>query len=83
MSKLAERKGISLRDIIYALKLVREIRIRFLESRGDPRALRIALIYANLTDRHEARKRLSKKEMNELSEIAVAYYEQTKGRLGL
>lgn len=78
LSRAAKDLGIPEEDLYYALKLVRELRTRAIMGKVDPRATRIALIYANLVDRHEARKKLSTEEMNRLSEIAVELFNETK-----
>ena len=83
MSQAAKDLGIPQNDLYYALKLVRELRARVIMGKVDPRAARIALIYANLTDRHEAAKELSTEEMNKLSEIAVDLFNESKAKTGL
>ena len=80
MSRAAKDLGIPQNDLYYALKLVRELRTRVVTGRVDARATRIALIYANLVDRDEAKKKLTKEEMNQLSEIAVDLFNETIDR---
>ena len=77
MSQAAKDLGIPEDDLYYALMLVRDLRAKYLATNGDPRALRIALIYANLSDRHFASKNLSTEDMNRLSDIGVTLYKQT------
>jgi len=74
----AKRLGISEKDLTQALLLIRDLRLRVLERGIDPRATRIAIIYANLVDYHWASKILSKKELWELEQIARELYNLVK-----
>lgn len=77
MTWRAKELGISVHSIELALTLVRDLRTRVLEWGIDPRATRIALIYANKVDFHEARKKLSEKELVDLEHIADEYFQVT------
>lgn len=78
MAEKAVALGIPHAHLTRALWLVRQLRIRVLEEGLDPRATRIALMYAEITDRYHAEKRLSKRELIRLSGIAFELFNQTK-----
>ena len=81
MAEKAVALGIPKKDLNAALLLVRNLRIQAIKRGLDPRATRIALIYAEITDRYHAEKRLSPKTLIRLSGIAVDLFNQTKKSL--
>ena len=72
----ARKLGIPREHLKQALILVRELRINALQLRLDPRATRIALLYAERCDYHAATGKLSVGELAALrwiaDELAVA-----------
>jgi len=76
MSEKAKQLGIPERDLTLAMTLIRDFRIRAIRAGIDPRATRIAIIFANLSDYHFARPRLSPRELAKLEEIARDLYTQ-------
>lgn len=66
----AKQLGIPGEDLRQALILVRELRLNVLELNLDPRATRIALIFADMSDYYMAKNKLSVKELSALREIA-------------
>jgi len=80
MSEKARALGIPEEDLTKAMVLVRNLRAHAINMNLDPRATRIALIFANLVDYHFARKQLSLDELIKLEEIAGDLYEQARRR---
>ena len=71
--------GISPMDLEAALILVRDFRIQIVKADIGPKAARIAILFAELSDRHFAVQKLTDAEMLELHGIAKALYEIAKG----
>lgn len=67
----AEALGISESELTRALVLVRDLRKTALEQDIDGRALRIALLYANMVDYHFAQQKLALTVLRKLEEIAL------------
>ena len=61
--------GISKADVTRALGLVKDLRTRAVMESLDPRAVRIALVFADAADFHVARKRLDLETLTELEAI--------------
>jgi len=78
MSYKAKALGIPNRDLTRAMILVRDLRVKALREDLDPRATRIAIIFANLADLHFARQKLSPKDLEKLEEIARELYTQAR-----
>ena len=74
MNEKAHALGIPESDLIRALTLVRNLRIQAIGEQLDPRATRIALIYAKMVDTHFAVRRLTHKTLAILDEIAREFY---------
>ena len=74
MSEKAHALGIPESDLIRALTLVRNLRAQAINEGLDPRATRIALIYANKCDRHFAAKRLTPQDLVKLEGIAHSFF---------
>jgi len=74
----AKQLGISEQDLKQALLLVRNLRLQALQQNIDPRATRIALIFAELTDKHFAQQKLDPYTLCKLTQIAHQLYEETK-----
>ena len=74
MSEKAKALGIPERDLVRALVLVRDLRARAIAEDLDPRATRIALIYADLVDFHFAKQRLTTEQLQGLRVIAYEFY---------
>lgn len=70
MSEKAKELGIPEADLKRALILVRNLRAMALSEGLDPRATRIALVFANKVDLHFAGKRLSPQNIIQLEHIA-------------
>ena len=79
MSERAHHLGIQERHLVRAMVLVRDLRIQAIREELDPRATRIALIYANMVDLHFARQKLTSDVLTELHMIAKEYYDQVRG----
>jgi len=79
VSEKAKALGIPERDLTLAMTLIRDFRIRAIKAGLDPRATRIAIIFANLSDYHFAKQRLSPEELAKLEEIARDLYAQVSG----
>lgn len=77
----ANKLGISNADIKSAIFLIRDLRQKALAQGLNPRAIRIAILYLERTDKHAAEKKISFKEMNKLRQIANRLYEETAQRL--
>ena len=76
MSEKAKALGIPERDLFRALVLVRNLRARVISEDLDPKATRIALIYAERVDSHFAQQHLTPEEMTKLHEIALELVEE-------
>jgi len=64
-------------EVKRALLLVRSLRLKALEQGIDPRAIRIALAYANLVDRYFARTKLTEQEVDALEDYAMTLFMKT------
>lgn len=80
MSEKARALGIPDADLKRVLILVRNLRIQVIKEGLDPRATRIALIYANMADLHFAKKRLTEGELRVLADIAREFFDQVRRR---
>jgi len=78
MVEKARALGIPEKDLARALTLVRNLRAEAINLGLDPRATRIALIYANLVDYHFARQHLSLEDLAKLEEIAGDFYKEAQ-----
>ena len=78
MMEKAKALGIPERDLTLAMTLVRDFRIRVITAGLDPRATRIAILFAELVDWHFASKRLAVEEMDKLREIAQDLFAQMR-----
>lgn len=72
----AKALGIERLHLYRALDLIRNLRIQTMREGLNPRATRIALIFANSVDFHEARKVLSEDELKELETIASVCFRE-------
>ena len=72
--------GIPPKDIRDAMTLVRDIRIRAIQLGLDPRAIRIAVLFAEKCDREHAEKKLHPVAMAALESIAEELYQLARGR---
>jgi len=70
--------GISTTDLKKALLMIRDFRIQAVTSGIDPRAVRIALLFAEISDRHFAQQKLTGQEMEELHRIAKDLFNHAK-----
>jgi len=70
--------GISTTDLKKALLMIRDFRIQTLKSGIDPKATRIALLFAELSDCHFAQQKLTNREMKELKQIAKDLFNHAK-----
>ena len=66
-------------DLKEALILARDFRIQIVKAGICPKVTRIALLFAELTDRHFAQQKLTAIEMRELQQIAEDLFEISKG----
>jgi len=71
--------GICPMDLKEALILVRDFRIQVVKAGIGPKATRIAILFAELADRHFAQQKLTGAELTELHLIAEALFEISKG----
>lgn len=78
MSEKARALGIPSQDLLDALTLIRDLRHAAMKRNLDPRATRIALIFANLVDDYFAFKKLSREQLLDLEEIAATLYEEAR-----
>ena len=76
MSETARALGISDKDLKRALILVRDLRIRAIREGLDPRATRIAIIFALKCDTHLAGRKLRPRELALLEAIAEELFQQ-------
>lgn len=74
MTDRTRRMGIPDAHMKRALILVRDLRIEAIEERLDPRAVRIALIYALMTDNYASSKVLSMQQERELRRAAEEFF---------
>ena len=70
--------GICPMDLKTAMILVRDMRIKAIEANIDPKATRIALLFAELTDRHFCQQKLHPTEMTQLHIIARTLFNLAK-----
>ncbi|MBA7646855.1 hypothetical protein ES703_54621 [subsurface metagenome] len=73
--------GICPSDLKDPIIWIRNFRIQVVKAGTDPKATRIALLFAELADRDVAQEILTAAEMKELQEIAQGLYEIAKGNL--
>ncbi|GAI94368.1 unnamed protein product [marine sediment metagenome] len=71
--------GICPLDLKEAIIWIRDFRIQVVKAGVDPKATRIALLFAEIADREFAEKTLTAAEMKELQQIAQGLYELVKG----
>ncbi|TRZ51121.1 MAG: hypothetical protein D4S01_05460 [Dehalococcoidia bacterium] len=77
-SKL-KAQGICPIDLRKALILVRNLRIQIIKDSIGPKAARIAILFAELADRHFAQQKLTGAELTELHLIAKDLFRISKG----
>jgi len=77
MSEKAHALGIREKDLKRALMLIRHLRATAYSDGIDPRATRIAILFALKCDTHFARQKISEAEMKTLEEIAEEFFQQT------
>jgi len=75
MSEKARALGIPESHLTRALILVRNLRAQGLLEGIDPRALRIAILYLEKTDRYFCTKKLQPREMRALEDIAEEFFQ--------
>ena len=75
MSERARQMGISDSALKRAMLLVRDLRIKAVQRGIDPRAVRIALLFAEKCDREWAAKKLHPTAMVALDTIAEELYQ--------
>ena len=80
MSERARQMGIRDGDIKKAMLLVRELRIKAIQRGLDPRATRIAILFAEKCDREWAAKSLHPTAMVALDSIAEELYQLARRR---
>ena len=68
--------GICPLDLNQALTLVRNLRVAVIEMGLDPKATRIALLFAELVDRHFSQQKLHPTEMTQIHDIARVLFTQ-------
>jgi len=71
--------GICPMDLKEAIILVRDFRIQVIKAGIGPKATRIAILFAELTDRYFAQKKLTGAELTDLHRIAKALFKISKG----
>lgn len=71
--------GIRPMDLKEPLLMIRDFRIQIVKAGIGPKVTRIALLFAELTDRHFAQQKLTAIEMRELQQIAEDLFEISKG----
>ena len=76
MNEKAKALGIPEKHLIRALTLVRNLRIQAIGEQLDPRATRIALIYAERVDRYFAQQQLTPDEMTRVHGIALELFQE-------
>ena len=74
----AKKLGIPELHLTAALLLVRNLRVNAIKEGLDPRATRIAIIYADMVDAYFANQKLNMPDMARLSEIAKDFFDETK-----
>ena len=72
----AKALGINPRHVYKALLLIRDLRKNFIRNNLDPRASRIALIFAEITDKAAAGYKLTNELEWELIQIAKQLFEE-------
>ena len=72
--------GICPMDLKTALILVRDLSIQIVKIDIDPKAARIAVLFAELADRYNTQQKLTDAEMKGLQEIAEALFQISKGK---
>jgi len=70
--------GICIMDLKGALILIRDFRIQVEKDGIGPKATRIAILFAELSDRYFAQQKLTGPELTELQTIANALFNLTK-----
>ena len=65
-------------DLRQALILVRDLRVTAIEMGLGPKAVRIALLFAELADRHFSQQKLHPTEMTQLHHIARTLFIQAR-----
>ena len=79
MSKRAKQLGIS-KDLKEALLLIQDLQIKAVRRGLDPRATRIALLFAIKCDTQNAEKKLHPLGLTALDSIAEELYQLTRRR---
>ena len=79
MSERARQMGISDSALKRAMLLVRDLRIKAVQRGIDPRATRIALLFAEKCDREWAAQKLHPTAMVALETIAEEFYQLARG----
>lgn len=77
----AKELGVNEVELTAALLLVREFRREAVDTNIDARALRIALLYAEMVDFYFARQKLNAEALEKLKEIARDLFLETVSRL--
>lgn len=70
--------GICSVDVGMALKLVRDLRITAIQDNINPKAMRVAILFAELSDRHFSQQKLHPYEESQLQKIAQDLFRTAK-----
>ena len=80
MSKRAKQLGISGKDLKEALLLIQDFQVKAVRGGLDPRATRIALLFAIKCDTEHAEKKLHPVGLTALESVAEELFQLTRRR---